>query len=112
MALASMIRVDTNATAGYATDRSSLTVTGDRIAENDICEGDYRATMSKILKGKDTEKAGQQLMAFWEAYLSHFPSGSAQWHAGQERLYTMLNSVTMGKITKWLPYFRKMKKAA
>ena len=112
MALATMIRVDTTATEGYATDRSSLTVTGDRIADNDICEGDYREQMARILKIKDRETAGRKLQEFWDAYLAHFPSGSKQWHIAQERLFAMLNGVTRGKLTDWLGYLKGNKKAA
>ncbi len=104
MAFASMLRADPTHTEGYGNTRDSLAASQDRYDDNEICEGDFKATLTRILSDKDRKRAGQQLNRFWAKYLSHFKSGSAQWHAGQNRLFAMLSSVTCGKIENWLGY--------
>jgi hypothetical protein len=113
MSFSTLIRSDAApATEGYGNTRDSLTVTGARIADNEICEGDYRQQMALILKDKDRERAGKRLQQFWDAYLANFPTGGKEWHAGQDRLFAMLNGVTRGKLTAWLGYLTPAKKAA
>jgi hypothetical protein len=113
MQVSTLIRSDRTETDGYGSaGQNSLTQTIDRIADNDICEGDYRAKMEEILQGKDKEQAKIRLARFWDWYLSHFESGSKEWHIAQERLFAMLNGVTRGKIWYWLKCVTRKEVAA
>ncbi len=117
MAFACMIRSNAApATEGYGNTRDSLAITGDRIDDNDVCEGDFvkylKDTLKATGKDKDLERAGRLVGEFWAKYMAHFASGTPNYYAAQNRLYSILSRATVGKIQDWLGFYAALQRAA
>jgi hypothetical protein len=117
MSFACMIRSNAApATEGYGNTRDSIAITGDRIDDNEICEGDFVKYLKETLKNtrteQDFERAGRLVGEFWAKYMTCFASGTPNYYAAINRLYSILSRATTGPIDKWLGFYAAMQRAA